>query len=289
MSQRLTRELAQRFVAAAATGESLPVGPERDFVTYWLPDSINAKEWLCLIRFDELEDDAAEILAKHRGRLTLSKLILLSDASAQALSQHQGSVLELNGLTNLSNEAAEALSKYQGVLCLNGIATLSDVAASAFARRQSRVFLDGLTALPDTPEHLALARTLAAQFRSSRNCFKCLTQISEAAAGVLVDLSDFLILDSLHLTEPVATILARHSDGLRFGHSASITEGVARALAKCGGHLVLDVGPILSPSVARELTAQRTALSLIGLTCLDGIACSRSASHAHHRCWSRWF
>ena len=67
----------------------------------------------------------------------------------------------------------------------------------------------------------------------------------------------------------LATILAKHSHGLRFGHSASITEGVARALAKCEGYLALDVGPSLSPSVARELVNHRAALWLSGLTCLS--------------------
>jgi hypothetical protein len=284
MNQRLTRELAQRFVAAAEAGECLPIGPERDRIKYWLPDSVNAKEWLCLIAFDELDDDAAEVLAGHTGRLTLSQLLRLSDASAQSLTWHRGSSLDLDGLVHLSDAAAEALAQYQGILSLNGLTTLSNAAASAFARGQSRVSLNGLTALPDTSEHLALARMLAAQFRSSRNCFQCLTRISEAAAGVLVDLPDFLILDSLQLTEPLATILARHSDGLRFGNSASITEGVARALAKCKGHLVLDVGPSLSPSVADELTAHRTTLSLIGLTCLSEATADILAEHEGPLC-----
>jgi hypothetical protein len=170
MIQRLSRELAQRFVAAAEAGEWLPIGSERDRVKYWLPERINAGEWLCLIGFDELDDDAAQILAMHKGRLTLSKLISLSDASAQALSRHQGGALELDGLTSLSDQAAQSLSKYQGFLSLNGILTLTDIAAGALSQQQRGLSLDCLTTLSDTPGHLALARTLAVQNRSSRNC-----------------------------------------------------------------------------------------------------------------------
>ncbi len=269
MIHRLSRELAQRFVDAAEAGEWLTIGSERDRVKLWLPERINAGEWLCLIGFDEIDDDAADILAMHKGRLTLSKIISLSDASAQALSEHQGGALELDGLTSLSDRAAQSLSKYRGFLSLNGILTLTDIAAGALSQQQRGLSLDCLTILSDTPGHLGLARTLAAQNRSSRNCFKNLICISEAAAGILVDLPDILILDNLHLTEPLATILAKQSHGLRLGHSASITEEVARALAKSEGQLVLDVGPSLSPIVARELVNHRAGLWLSGLTCLS--------------------
>ena len=49
MTQRLSRDLAHKFVAAAEGGEWLPIGSERDRVKYWLPDRINAGEWLCLL------------------------------------------------------------------------------------------------------------------------------------------------------------------------------------------------------------------------------------------------
>jgi hypothetical protein len=279
MPQRLSRELAQILVTAAEAGEWLPVGPERNRVKYLLPERIDAGEWLCLIGFDEMDEDAADILTRHKGRLTLSELICLSDTSAQSLSLHQGGVLELDGLTSLSDPAAQSLSKYQGFLCLDGITTLTDVAAGALAQQQGGLSLDGLTTLSDTPGHLALARKLAAQPRSARNCFKSLINISETVAEILVDLPDILILDSLHLTEPVATILAKHSDGLRFMHATSITHGVARALAKCEGYLVLDVGPSLSPSIARELATHRTGLSLSGLTCISEATADVLAEH----------
>ncbi len=163
MTQRLSRELAQKLVTAAEAGEWLPVGPERDRVKYWLPERINAGEWLCLIGFDEMDDDAADILTRHKGRLTLSKLICVSDISAQSLSLHDGNVLELDRLSSLSDPAAQSLSKYQGFLSLNGIATLTDIAAGALAQQQGGLSLDGLTRLADTPGHLSLARMLAAQ------------------------------------------------------------------------------------------------------------------------------
>jgi hypothetical protein len=279
MIHRLSHELAQRFIAAAEAGESLSIGSERDRVNYWLPEQINAEEWLCLIGFDELDDDAAEVLARHRGRLTLSKLTSLSDWSAEALSRHQGTELELDGLTALSDPAAKSLSKYQGFLSLNGILALTDLGAAALAEREVGLSLDGLTTLSDTPKHLALTGMLAARERSSRNCFKNLTHISEAAAEILVDLPDILILDSLHLTEPLGTILAKHAHGLQFGHPPSITAGVARALAKCEGYLALDVGPCLSPSVAMELINHRAVMWMSGLHCLSDSTSSSLAEH----------
>jgi hypothetical protein len=56
MIQRLSRELAQGFVAAAEADDWLPIGSERDRVKYWLPERIDAGEWLCLIGLNERDD-----------------------------------------------------------------------------------------------------------------------------------------------------------------------------------------------------------------------------------------
>jgi hypothetical protein len=274
----LTQALARQYLSAAEADEWITVGDERNRTRYWLPERIRAKEWLCLIGFDELEDEAGVILARHRGRLTLNRLRRLSDAGAQALSCHRGESLELNTLTSLTDAAARSLSRYQGFLSMDGIATLTADSAAALAERHGRLSLDGLTSLPDTPEHLALARMLAAQPASSRASFKRLTHISEAVAEVLADLPDFLNLNSLHLTEPLAAILARHSHCLRFDHSPSITEGVARALANCQGGLCIDVGPTLSPDVAKALVAG-SGFWLSGLTSLSEATADILAEH----------
>lgn len=154
MIRRLDRELARRFIAAAESGEWLPIGTERERAEYWLPERVNAREWLYLIDFDDMDDDAAESLAMHKGRLTLTRLFCMSDASAQALSRHQGGVLELDGLASLSDAAAQSLSEYQGFLSLDGILSLTDVAADALSQRQGGLSLDGLTTLADTQGHL---------------------------------------------------------------------------------------------------------------------------------------
>lgn len=275
MTQTLSLREAERFIAAAKAGECLPIGAERSRVRYWLPEKLHAAEWLCLVGFDELDDEAAEILAEHKGRLTLSSITQISDFSAQWLSRHQGCALELDGLADLSDSAVRDLSRYPGSLSLNGIINLTDVAAAALAQRESRLSLDGLTALV----HVQLARKLAAQPRSARNCFKSLIRISEEIAEILVDLPDVLILDKLHLTESLATILARHSHGLRFDNSASITEEVARALAGSQSNLVLGVGPSLSPGVAKVLAKHRAGLWLGGLTSLSEATAEALADH----------
>ena len=50
-----------------------------------------------LSEFTQLDDDAAEALAKHEGQLNLSGLTSLSDAAAEALAKHEG-FLVLSGL-----------------------------------------------------------------------------------------------------------------------------------------------------------------------------------------------
>ena len=60
--------------------------------------------------FTQIEDEAAEALAKYDGYLNLSGLTSLSDKAAEALANHEGT-LELSGLTSLSDKAIEALGQ----------------------------------------------------------------------------------------------------------------------------------------------------------------------------------
>ena len=78
----LTKEMAERFLAD--------------------PDDVDLKV------FTTIEDAAAEILSKYKGRLYLSGLTSLSDAAAESLGRHVVS-LSLSGLTTLSDTAKKSL------------------------------------------------------------------------------------------------------------------------------------------------------------------------------------
>ena len=76
-------------------------------------DSVNLSE------YTSLDDDAAQLLAKIKGRyIDLSGLVALSDTAAQELAKFNGAKLELNGLTTLSDATAGALAKMKGTLTL---------------------------------------------------------------------------------------------------------------------------------------------------------------------------
>ena len=137
----------------------------------------------------EISDTAAEILSKHAGDLSLSrltelsdgpghimlaeKLILngsergrlnhltkLSDGAAESLvrakvsyeteRQYPVRTLELNGLSELSDAAVESLSQHKSALELCGLSELSDAAVESLSKHVGSLYLCGLKALSDT-------------------------------------------------------------------------------------------------------------------------------------------
>jgi hypothetical protein len=56
-----------------------------------------------------LSATVAQVLANHRGRLSLNGLGLISDGVASSLGEHYGD-LSLNGLTDVSTDVARALA-----------------------------------------------------------------------------------------------------------------------------------------------------------------------------------
>ena len=72
----------------------------------------------------------------------------MSSEVAAALAGYPGSVLSLNGLTDLTPEVATELSCFPGLLVLNGIQTLSVATAVALAPHRGDLILDGLLHLP---------------------------------------------------------------------------------------------------------------------------------------------
>jgi len=71
----------------------------------FLKDGFNIRE------FTQIEDEAAEALANHKGGLELNGLTSMNDMAAEALANYEGELF-LNGLTSLSDKATEALAKH---------------------------------------------------------------------------------------------------------------------------------------------------------------------------------
>ena len=89
-----------------------------------------------------LSDAAAESLSKrrllpHEGSLYLNGLTSLSDAAAESLSKHQGYILSLISLADLSDEAARSLADYEGILHLPGNRSLPESAAKYLRKHMS--------------------------------------------------------------------------------------------------------------------------------------------------------
>ena len=84
--------------------------------------------------FTQIEDSAAETLARRGGMLNLGGLTSLSDNVAAALAKHYIRSLDLSGLTSLSDKAAEALANHSGTLDLSRLRSLSDKAAEALKK-----------------------------------------------------------------------------------------------------------------------------------------------------------
>lgn len=81
-----------------------------------------------------IDDNAAEVLAKHQGELFLSGLNELSSATAKALSLHQGAIF-LYGLSKLPDDTALSLSGHKGPLFISSDIEISDYAATIYLSR----------------------------------------------------------------------------------------------------------------------------------------------------------
>lgn len=102
------------------------------------------------IRLDgltKLPDEAADILAEHKGDLYLDSLRELSAEDAKKLTQGREGDLYLTGLQEMTNELAKCLTKKRGALVLDGIKELSAPAARSLAIENGRAGLLSLNGL----------------------------------------------------------------------------------------------------------------------------------------------
>ena len=98
----LTKEIAEQYVAD---------NKEEIKNEIYLPD------------YTSIDEAAADFLANIQtsGELNLDGLSEISDATAESLSNFQGTTLYLNGLTQLSFSSKMSFSKYRGYLYVKGL------------------------------------------------------------------------------------------------------------------------------------------------------------------------
>ena len=101
-----------------------------------------------LTNYDELDDDAAALLATHKDWLFLDNIRSLSYVAAKSLSKHVG-WLRLTGLEAITNAVAHALGQHHGKLDLSGITELSDPAAASLASHQGELVMNRLYLLSE--------------------------------------------------------------------------------------------------------------------------------------------
>lgn len=164
---------------------------------HWLTDPAAVS----LSTFRLLDDEAAQVLAKHKGDLYLEGLEELSKASASHLSGVGGDLV-LDGLATLDDDVAEALAAHQGNLFLNGLPALSDNAARAFAAHEGGLWLDGLAHLSD--------EAAAALAQHGGDLSLGITTLSEKAATSLAASTAFISLGVTSLSNAAADALAAH-------------------------------------------------------------------------------
>jgi len=202
-----------------------------------------------------LTTEIAEKFLKGQEVETFS-FTLIEDAAAQALAQHEGR-LSLSGLTSLSERAAKALADHEGDLDLHGVASLSDAAAEALAKHEGDLDLDGLTSLIDSPGHVALARKLARQ--TGWLPLRGLKNLGESAAEALAKHEGDLDLDGLaSLSDAAAHALGQHKGDLCLSGLTSLSDAAAVALGCHRGTINLARETSLSDAAAAALEKPAT-------------------------------
>ncbi|WP_417385724.1 hypothetical protein, partial [Gimesia sp.] len=153
----------------------------------------------------------------------LSGLTSLSDAVAESLGKHRGS-LHLSGLTSLSDAVAESLGKHRGSLHLRSLTSLSDSAAESLACRLNLHY-----DIRNWPESAAetfqryrqhtITKEIAEQFLADTDSvnLNAFTAIEDAAAESLSKHRGALDLRGLTwecLSNAAAESLCKHQGGL---------------------------------------------------------------------------
>lgn len=213
--------------------------------------------------FKSIEDidwDAAKILADFDGPLLLNNLTQISHSSARMLSFHKGAI-ELNGIMSLTSLAASALAHHRGNLFLNGILNLDKSVAAYLVHHSGLVELKNVASVPTE-----VAMILAA------NGENILLNVKDVYTLKVFDILAFknrmspFSLDNFtfeKLTASTARFLVESLDPHKLDPTCS---GTNLALGQDSGDLILTGLTTLAVDVAQALSAHRGILNLDGLS-----------------------
>jgi hypothetical protein len=168
-----------------------------------------------LNRLHQLPESAAKHLASHRGELWLCGLIELSESTALLISKHEGGLF-LNGLKTLTLNSARQLIQTTGILSLDGLKDLSDELAKVLVKHSGPLSLRGLSRMSDE------TATILSKHEGSRNWLPQLP-VSYKDHGR----NGGLFLDGLKtLTLESARALAKHQEFISLGGLKSVTQEI---------------------------------------------------------------
>jgi mono/diheme cytochrome c family protein len=269
----------------------------------------NREGFLALNGLKTLSNGAAAALGTHKGYLYLDGLTTLSDEAAAELAKH-GGYLSLDGITTLSDAAQATLLKTGGAaghlgtrggLSLRGLTTLSPAGASVLAaRRGIEVMLDGLTTLtpetyeilatvhphtwqPNLPRLTAVSEDLARAMSKRPPALPGLRELPLPVATALGNVNGNLPgLQSL--TPEVAELVVKSArQGINLDGLTTLTEDLAKVLAKTNGSLSLNGVKTLPDAVAEALGKVGVPLLLNGLEQISPTAVGKLGANPNVR------
>lgn len=253
----------------------------------------------------ELDYKVATGLAKNKEELNLSGLKLLSSEAAKGLGEFGCSylklngletlspdaaasivkcnVLELNGLTDISNETILALNKNKGGIFLEGIKQLTPEKAKIFADNKGEIWFTGMTEFsPDMVKHISKhngllgfpriktisleeAEYFGKQHKGILNLGD-ITNISDGAARALLAHDGPIELYNLTtITLSIAELLLKKASPNITFKASSITPEVAEILARHEGVLFFDSLTEIDAQTARNLSKHKEEITLMGI------------------------
>jgi hypothetical protein len=224
---------------------------------------------------DDEEEEKLKAILKKYGVDSESELTSLTVEQAKELSGYKGYVLDLSGLTSLSEKSAEILAKHKGNLMLDGLTSISDKALESIASHSGGYLsLDGLTNLSDKALQI-LSQHKELLYLSG------LTSLSDKAASILSKHKGSLALDGLtELSEKAIEILASHQGGyLSLDGLTYLSDKSLEVLAKHDGTLYLNGLTSLSDKAALALANHKDELFLNGVKTLSDKAAFALAKH----------
>jgi hypothetical protein len=248
-----------------------------------------------LSNFKKIDDDAAEFLSKNwfddGSELDLNGLTTLSDAAADSLSKLNGSLLQLGGITDMSDAAIKKIALYPGLHDFHPsieerLATHRPNNWLEFTDERRELISN---VLPFYNEHVVIALGVTKLSETDAKCLlggKCelylddLTELSDAAAEAIGKYQGDLSLDDLtELSDAAAEAIGKHQGYLYLNGLTELSDDAAEGLGKSKGNLVLKGLTELSDDAAEGLGKSKGNLVLSGLTELSDAAAEALGKH----------